>query len=213
MFLGKLRKEYSGRPLDPSSADNCPFKQFEIWFSEALASEIPEPNAMVLSTVAADGKPTQRTVLLKIIDEAGLVFFTNYESRKASQIELNQQVSILFPWYSLQRQVEVSGVASKVSTVESMKYFALRPRGSQLGAWVSKQSSTVSNRNLLQEKFTQIKKQFARGEIPMPPAWGGFRIKPSRFEFWQGGKDRLHDRLEYGRISGDNKWSCVRLSP
>lgn len=208
-----MRQEYTGSTLDLESANPCPFKQFETWFKEAGESEIVEPNAMVVSTVSADGHPTQRTVLLKYFDTTGFVFFTNYNSRKARHIAENARVSMSFPWYALQRQVEIGGEAEKVSATESLKYFALRPRGSQLGAWVSQQSEVVSNRSVLQNKLAELKAKFSNGEIPKPPAWGGFRVKPTRIEFWQGGKDRLHDRIEYSRIDGQSDWTKQRLSP
>ncbi len=213
MDLNDLRKEYSAHSIDVESVDRCPFKQFESWFKEANAGTVLEPNAMVLSTVDADGHPSQRTVLMKYFDESGLVFFTNYKSRKAAHIAGNQNVSLLFPWYALQRQVEVSGIAEKVSVAESLKYFALRPHGSQLGAWVSRQSSVVSTRSLLQNKLDELKQTFVAGSVPMPPSWGGYRVKPVRFEFWQGGTNRLHDRIEYRLLAADLSWQCQRLSP
>ena len=172
MDLNHLRKEYTDHSIDLDSVDSCPFRQFETWFGEAKSKQVIEPNAMVVATVDADGQPTQRTVLLKYFDKTGFVFFTNYHSRKASQIAGNPRVALLFPWYALQRQVEVNGIVEKVSAAASLKYFALRPRGSQLGAWVSEQSTVVSNRSLLQNKLDELKRRFAGGEVPMPPAWG-----------------------------------------
>jgi pyridoxamine 5'-phosphate oxidase len=184
------------------------------WFGQALEAQLTEPNAMVLSTVDHDQFPTQRTVLLKYFDRTGFVFFTNYGSRKARHIAANAHVSLLFPWYALHRQVELSGIACKVSTAESLKYFALRPRGSQLGAWVSRQSETVSNRSILESKWESLKRQFGDGEIPLPSFWGGYRIQPNRFEFWQGGSKRLHDRIEYLPSSSDGvSWQRSRLAP
>jgi pyridoxamine 5'-phosphate oxidase len=212
--LNDLRKEYAGHVLDVDTVAPNAFKQFESWFQEAAKAELLEPNAMVLSTSNLDGQPSQRSVLLKYFDKKGFVFFTNYGSRKATQIRDNPNVAVLFPWYQLQRQVEINGVAEKMSQTESMKYFALRPRGSQLGAWVSQQSSVVSTRSLLQSKLDGIKKKFAENEVPMPSFWGGFRIKPMRIEFWQGGTNRLHDRIEYSRESlDDDCWKLQRLSP
>ena len=213
MDLNSMRKEYLAPSMDVDTIDPCPFKQFALWFQEASAGNLLEPNAMVLSTVDSDGHPAQRTVLLKYFDESGLVFFTNYNSRKAKHITGNQHVSLLFPWYALQRQVEVNGIAVRVSTAESLKYFALRPHGSQLGAWVSQQSTVVSTRSLLHNKLAELKQKFVAGSVPMPPSWGGFRIKPVRIEFWQGGKDRLHDRIEYRRNDADQPWQRQRLSP
>ena len=212
MDLHDLRQEYSERSIDVDSVDPNPFIQFETWFTEATKAEVTEPNAMVIATTDANGQSTQRTVLLKYFDETGFVFFTNYESRKATQISGNARVSLLFPWYVLHRQVEISGIAEKINSAESIKYFALRPRGSQLGAWVSQQSSVVSSRSVLQNKLAELKKKFASGSVPMPPTWGGFRVKPLRIEFWQGGKNRLHDRIEY-QLSSDQSWQRQRLSP
>lgn len=213
MDLSHHRQDYQQGSIDIDSVESCPLKQFEIWFKQARDENLLEPNAMVLSTVNPEGTPTQRTVLLKYFDENGFVFFTNYNSRKAGHIADNPNVSLLFPWYALQRQVEVSGVGEKVSASESLKYFALRPRGSQLGAWVSEQSTVVSTRSLLQSKLTDLKQKFSSGSVPMPPAWGGYRIKPNRIEFWQGGTDRLHDRIEYKFVSADQPWQRRRLAP
>lgn len=213
MDLNQLRQEYTSSAIDVDTVDRCPFKQFESWFADASSQNVLEPNAMVVSTVGLDNQPTQRTVLLKYFDTSGFVFFTNYDSRKSKQIAINQHVSLLFPWYALQRQVEVSGTAEKISATDSLKYFALRPRGSQLGAWVSQQSTVVSNRSLLQNKLVELKQKFAKGEVPKPPRWGGFRVKPSRIEFWQGGKDRLHDRIEYSCSGDGQSWSRQRLAP
>jgi len=213
MDLRHQRKEYKQGTIDISNVDPSPFVQFASWFKDATDSEMLEPNAMIVSTVDPEGCPTQRTVLLKYYDESGFVFFTNYKSRKATQIAGNPNVSLLFPWYALQRQVEISGRAEKVSASESMKYFALRPRGSQLGAWVSQQSTVVSARSLLQNKLAELTAKFASGSVPMPPFWGGFRVKPKRLEFWQGGLNRLHDRIEYQVSSNDETWQRQRLSP
>lgn len=214
MDLNHLRENYTASSIDVESVDPCPFKQYESWFAEATHAKLLEPNAMVVSTVGKDGQPTQRTVLLKYFDESGFVFFTNYTSRKAKQISENSNVSLLFPWYGLQRQVEINGTVEKVSLAESIKYFALRPRGSQLGAWVSEQSTVVSTRSVLQNKLADFTRKFGSGEIVKPDSWGGFRVKPIRFEFWQGGTDRLHDRIEYLHSdSGDGSWCRQRLSP
>jgi pyridoxamine 5'-phosphate oxidase len=212
MDLSALREEYSNQEHDLSTTSTCPFEQFQTWFQQATAAELPEPNAMVLGTVDQTGLPTQRTVLLKFFDKEGFVFFTNYGSRKAVQMSSNPNVSILFPWLLLSRQVEISGAVEKVTTTESLRYFAMRPRGSQLGAWVSQQSQVVSSRSILEAKWQELKQKFGDGEIPLPSFWGGYRIRPRRFEYWQGGAKRLHDRIEY--LPGtDGSWLRQRLSP
>jgi pyridoxamine 5'-phosphate oxidase len=212
MDLTALRQEYANQDLDVSTTDPNPFAQFQRWFEAASKSELLEPNAMVLATVDAAGCPSQRTVLLKTFDSSGFVFFTNYGSRKAKQIAGNAHVSLLFQWLPLHRQAEIHGEAKKVSTAESLSYFAQRPRGSQLGAWISRQSEVVSNRSVLETKWEEMKRQFGDGSIPLPKFWGGYRVKPTRFEFWQGGAKRLHDRIEYLPITAD-AWERHRLSP
>lgn len=211
MDLSALREEYANQDLDVDSSAPCPFEQFERWFDAASQAELLEPNAMVLATVDADGQPSQRTVLLKSFDQRGFVFFTNYGSRKAKQIAENANVSVLFQWLPLHRQVEIHGTAAKVSSAESLKYFAMRPRGSQLGAWISRQSAVVSSRSVLETKWEEMKRRFGEGEIPLPSFWGGYRITPFRFEFWQGGAKRLHDRIEY--LPTNAAWERHRLSP
>lgn len=208
--VAQLRKEYSKAQLDIESVASTPYEQFRDWFDEAVKSELLEPNAMVLSTVE-NNCPSQRTVLMKALDEKGITFFTNYESRKARQIEANNKVSVLFPWYALERQVAISGTVEKVSKKESLAYFLSRPFSSQLGAWVSQQSSVISSRNILETKLEEMKRKFQEGKVPIPDFWGGFRIIPQSYEFWQGRKSRLHDRILYEKI--DNQWSPKRLSP
>lgn len=210
--IADLRKEYTKASLDVESANQNPFKQFERWFDEAQKGELPEPNAMVLSTVDGEGQPFQRTVLMKALREDGIVFYTNYESRKAQQIEGNDRVNVLFPWYPMERQVSIQGLARKVSTKESLKYFSSRPHGSQLGAWVSDQSSVISSRKVLEMKLAEMKRKFKEGKVPLPDFWGGYIIEPESFEFWQGRQNRLHDRLLYEK-SSEGDWSIKRLSP
>lgn len=210
--LAELRQEYAQGELDVGSTDPSPFRQFDAWFQQALSAELLEPNALVLATVAPDMRPTQRTVLLKYFDETGFVFFTNYRSRKAAHIDNNPQVSLLFQWLPLQRQVEISGAAQRVGMIESLKYFSRRPRDSQIGAWVSEQSSIVTSRSLLLAKFAELKSRFADGVIPLPSFWGGYRVAPTRFEFWQGRPSRLHDRIEY-LPEEDGTWRRQRLAP
>jgi pyridoxamine 5'-phosphate oxidase len=213
MDLGALRRDYTQRGLTLDDLKPDPFDQFAQWFQQAMDAELLEPNALVLSTVSAEGIPFQRTVLLKYFDPQGFVFFTNYGSRKAQQIGENPRVSMLFPWYGLERQLAIAGTATKISTAESLKYFSSRPRGSQLGAWVSQQSSIISSRQLLEMQFEKMKQKFLDREIPLPDFWGGYRVAPTSFEFWQGRPNRLHDRFLYNRQEGDESWAIQRLSP
>lgn len=212
MEIFDLRNEYRLAALDEDTLLRDPFLQFEKWMEEAIKAQLREPNAMVVSTADKHGAPSARTVLLKLYDRRGLVFFTNYNSRKSREIGENPQVALLFPWLDLERQVIVMGKAEKVSAAESMKYFASRPRGSQLGAWSSEQSSVVSSRQLLMMQFEKMKEKFKHGEIPLPDFWGGYRVIPHRFEFWQGRENRLHDRFEFTlQVGGD--WKIERLAP
>jgi len=211
MDLTFMRQGYQNEGLSKEELSPDPFLQFEAWFKEANETE-PIPNAMSLATVNHSGSPMMRTVLLKLFDENGFVFFTNYKSRKAEQISENQNVAVLFNWVALERQVSINGVAEKVERSESLKYFMGRPRGSQLGAWVSDQHSVLSSRKILEMKLDEIKRKFGENEIPLPEFWGGFRIKPKRFEFWQGRPNRLHDRFLYSKID-DESWKIERLAP
>ncbi|MDJ0743794.1 MAG: pyridoxamine 5'-phosphate oxidase [Xenococcaceae cyanobacterium MO_167.B27] len=213
MDIGNLRQEYALEGLRRSQLDSDPFKQFELWFQQACAANLPEPNAMSLATASATAQPSQRIVLLKYFDRQGFVFFTNYESKKARQIEENPQVSLLFFWIGLERQVEICGNADKISTAESLKYFVTRPRGSQIGAWCSQQSTAISSRKMLEMKFDEIKRKFHNQEIPLPSAWGGYRVVPHSFEFWQGRPNRLHDRFLYSRSYTESGWDIQRLAP
>ena len=211
MDLHDLRNEYLKNVLDEASCDKSPFKQFDKWFKESQNAELLEPNAMILGTVNEEGIPTQRTVLLKKFDKKGLVFFTNYGSRKSKDLEKNGSASVLFPWYGLERQVNIVGSATKVSQKESIEYFLSRPFGSQMGAWVSNQSKIISNRSILESKLQEMKNKFREGKVPVPDFWGGYRINPVSFEFWQGRKNRLHDRIFYQR-EGES-WTISRLAP
>ena len=211
MKVADLRKEYTKAELTEKSVNSNPIAQFDSWFQEALKSEINEPNAMALSTVNRENQPSHRTVLLKAYDEKGFVFYTNYSSRKAEEIEGNPKVSLIFPWYELERQVIIQGLAEKVSKTESLNYFLSRPKGSQLGAWVSRQSSVISSRSILEMKLNEMKSKFKDGKIPLPEFWGGFRVVPHAIEFWQGRSNRLHDRIKYIRES--DRWDIRRLAP
>ncbi len=211
MDVSDLRRSAEQRELNREDLKDDPFRQFESWFE--LACEVVEfdPNAMAMTSVDPGGCPYTRTVLLKSFDERGFVFYTNYESRKAEHMDANPQVSLLFFWRELGRQIGIRGTAEKLSTAESLKYFASRPRGSQLGAWVSPQSSTITSRALLKNKFEELKQKFANKEVPLPSFWGGYRVVPREIEFWQGRDDRLHDRFMFTRV--DDDWRVERLAP
>ena len=212
MDIKGLRKEYANPVLTREMLDPDPYRQFERWFEQTCAAGLSEPNAMTLATVGADGQPTLRTVLLKLFDHDGFVFYTNYGSRKARQIAENSRVALLFPWVKLARQVAVTGVAEKVSLAESARYFASRPHESQLGAWISQQSAVLSSRQLLMNELEKIKARFKKGEVPLPDFWGGYRVRPASIEFWQGQTSRLHDRFLYTH-QPDDSWTIERLAP
>ena len=188
-----------------------PYRLFAAWLEEATASELNDPNALALATVDSDGMPNVRMVLLKGFDERGFVFYTNYGSRKAHEMAENPKAALLFPWIGLNRQVRIQGHVEKVSKSESLRYFTSRPRGSQIGAWVSEQSRAINSRGLLEQKVAEMKRRFKDGTIPLPDFWGGYRVVPERIEFWQGRPSRLHDRFEYVR-QGD-RWHIDRLQP
>jgi len=207
-----LRQQLVTQGLEHSEMDINPFKQFEAWYRDAMETDIHEPGAMSLATVDTHGQPWQRIVLLKLFDEQGFVFFSNYESRKAKQIAVNPRVDLLFPWPALGRQLSISGEVDKVSTAESVMYFATRPRGSQLGAWASGQSQMINTRSVLETIVESMKRKYADSEVPLPPFWGGYRVKPKSFEFWQERESRLHDRFFYQKEdTGD--WFIERLAP
>ena len=212
MQLAEMRRNYAARALDLADLDANPFAQFDHWMREAIETQVIEPNAMTLATADAAGRPAVRTVLLKGFDERGFVFYSNYESAKARDLAANPKVALLFPWLALERQVSAIGIAQKITATESLKYFLSRPRESQIGAWASRQSQVISTRALLESKFAEMKARFANGEIPLPDQWGGYRVTPQSFEFWQGRPNRLHDRFKY-TLQSDGSWTIARLMP
>ncbi len=197
--------------LNEADLDPDPIKQFQLWFAEAQAAGIPEPTAMVLATADREGRPSARTVLLKDVDQRGFVFYTNYESRKGKELKENPRAALVFNWLQLRRQVCIEGSVSRVSREESEAYFKTRPRGHQLGAWASRQSSVVSGREELDRRLAALEVQYQGKEIPLPPYWGGYRVTPERIEFWQGRANRMHDRLLYRRQK--DGWVLERLAP
>lgn len=211
MDISNMRREFESDGLTFSALSSSPFEQFEHWFGNARDAGILEPNALSLATVDADGHAALRTVLLKFFDEQGFVFYTNYGSRKAHDLSVNSSAAMLFPWIGLNRQVIIRGDVEKVSEAESLRYFASRPRGSQVGAWVSEQSQAIESREALEQKREQVQARFQTGEVALPPFWGGYRLRPNRFEFWQGRPSRLHDRFEYSR--DNDGWQIQRLQP
>lgn len=211
MDLSELRKEYATHGLDRSELLDCPLAQFKAWFAQAKTAGINEPNAMVASTVDAAGAPTSRTVLLKAADETGFSFFTNYHSRKGDHLAKDPRIALVFPWYTLERQIHLSGTVTKTSEEESVAYFARRPYGSQLGALASDQSQTIPDRQYLEARLAELKAQYPEGQVPKPVNWGGYRVVPDQFEFWQGRLNRLHDRFLYLKKGGS--WEITRLAP
>jgi pyridoxamine 5'-phosphate oxidase len=207
--LSALRREYGDRGLEEAALTDDPLELFGRWLDDA--SVLHEPNAMVVASVSVDGRPSARMVLLKGLDERGFVFYTNYASRKGSELDARPDVALLFPWHDLQRQVRVEGKASRVTRQESEAYFSSRPRGSQIGAWASPQSRVVTSREALDTAYQAVEERFGEGEVPLPPYWGGYRVEPRTVEFWQGRKGRMHDRLVYHREDGT--WLVERLAP
>jgi pyridoxamine 5'-phosphate oxidase len=209
--LADLRKDYTLNGLSEQDVLENPLAQFQKWFNEALSAGVAEANGMVLSTVSGDGRPHSRVVLVKGVDQKGFVFFTNYQSKKGQEIVDNQHVALNFWWVELERQVRIEGRVEQVSSAESDDYFDIRPRGSQLGAWVSAQSQVIESRETLDVRQKELEEQYAKLPIPRPPHWGGYRVIPDKIEFWQGRSSRLHDRLVY-RLDG-SVWIIERLSP
>ena len=211
MSLADIRREYAGQPLTEAHADADPMRQFATWFEQARASE-PDPTAMALATASAAGRPSVRTVLLKGVDDRGFVFYTNYESRKAREMEATGRASLLFFWRSLDRQVRVDGTVERVTSAESDAYFETRPLDSRLSVYASRQSDAIDGRDVLEDAFDRVKRTYGDGPVPRPEWWGGYRVIADEFEFWQGRESRLHDRLRYTR-QRDGSWRRERLAP
>jgi pyridoxamine 5'-phosphate oxidase len=210
--IDELRKDYLLFNLREEDLDPDPIRQFHAWFDQAVRSEVPEVNAMALATATPDGRPSVRIVLLRGIDLRGFTFFTNYESRKACELEANPHASVVFFWQGLERQVRIEGQVERVSAEESDRYFHSRPAGSRIGAWASPQSQVIPSRDMLESQVRELEDQYAEGAIPRPPNWGGYRLVPDSIEFWQGRPSRLHDRLRYTRQS-QGGWLIERLAP
>ena len=213
--IAHLRTEYKRATLDESQVDADPYRQFARWFDEALKAKIPEANAMTLATSGAGGRPAARIVLLKSFDPRGFVFFTNYASRKGHELAAQPHAALLFHWVELERQVRIEGTVGMVEDAESDEYYASRPRPSQLGAWASPQSRTISGRAALEARFAEFEAQYKKAEnaVPRPPHWGGYRLVPEMLEFWQGRRSRMHDRIRYRRDIDTGGWTIDRLAP
>lgn len=211
-FLNTLRHDFQMDELNRSELPANPIRQFGQWFDEGVANKVIEVNAMTISTVAADGMPSARIVLLRSFNDAGFVFYTNYNSHKGRELLANPKVCLSFFWPQLERQVRISGTAAKQSEADSDAYFNLRPRGSRVGAWASPQSQVISGREFLEQEAEKVEARFASGEVTRPPHWGGYAVQPTAIEFWQGRPSRLHDRFRYD-IQADGSWTIDRLAP
>ncbi len=211
MKIDHIRETYSRGVLHRSEMDSNPLAMFTTWMEQAITARINEPTAVVISTTGTDGFPQSRVVLLKSFDENGFIFFTNYLSQKGKALNRDPRIALLFFWPELQRQVRITGTASLTTENESSDYFYSRPLHSRLGAWASEQSEEISSRAYLEKQFDECTSRYASGDVPKPPHWGGFRISPVRYEFWQGRENRLHDRLVY--LPEGDKWRIVRLAP
>lgn len=211
LSIADLRREYAHARLDEKDVSLDPFAEFARWFAEAQAAEVEEVNAMVLATATPDGWPSARVVLLKGFDERGFVFFTDYRSRKGVELDANPRAALVLFWSEVERQVRIAGTVTRTSTEESDLYYRSRPLGSRLGAWVSHQSRPIASREVLEAELREVERRLAGGEVPLPPHWGGYRVRPESFEFWQGRESRLHDRIRY--LRDGERWTIERLSP
>jgi pyridoxamine 5'-phosphate oxidase len=212
MSIADIRREYSRARLDEADVSHDPLVEFARWFAEAQEAELPDPNAMTLATASADGAPSARIVLLKAFDERGFVFFTDYRSRKAAELEANPRAALVLYWGELDRQVRITGRVGRTSHEDSARYFSSRPLGSRLGAWASHQSRVIPGRAALEAGLREVEARFGDGDVPLPEHWGGYRVAPETIEFWQGRESRLHDRIRYSR-EGGKSWRVERLSP
>jgi pyridoxamine 5'-phosphate oxidase len=209
--IAELRREYARARLDEQNVSHDPIVEFARWFAEAQEAQVEEPNAMTLATATKDGVPSARVVLLKALDERGFVFFTDYRSRKGAELDANPRAALVLHWSELERQVRISGSVERTSTEDSEAYFRSRPLGSRLGAWVSHQSLPIPSRAVLENGLREVERRFGTDDVPLPPYWGGYRVKPETIEFWQGRPNRLHDRIRYVREG--TVWRVERLAP
>lgn len=209
--IAELRRDYLRARLDETSVASDPLVEFARWFEEAVKAEARDPNAMTLATASPDGVPSARIVLLKGFDERGFVFFTDYRSRKGTELAANPRAALVFYWPELERQVRITGITSETGRQESEAYFRTRPRGSRISAWISHQSQVIASRQQLESQIPEVERRYPGDDVPLPPYWGGFRLRPESIEFWQGRTNRLHDRIRYLREG--ERWRIERLSP